>query len=68
MNDKKSVRICESSEDELQRRRYEFSTEDAKRKQSLAYLPGKEGNFVAKGCEEGKVIAVFTSGGDAQGK
>lgn len=41
---------------------------DRKRKQSIMYVPGKEGKFVAKGTYEGKAIGVFTSGGDAQGK
>ena len=66
MDDKKCVQICEPSG--VDKRRHEFSTESAKRKQSMAFLPGKEGNFVAKGCNAGKAIAVFTSGGDAQGE
>ncbi|XP_074657068.1 ATP-dependent 6-phosphofructokinase-like isoform X2 [Tubulanus polymorphus] len=33
----------------------------------MALLPGREGKFVAKGTHTGKAIAVFTSGGDAQG-
>ena len=65
--DERKVQITEPVVD-CQQRRKEFSTEDAKRKQSMAYLPGKEGNFVAKGCNSGKAIAVFTSGGDAQGE
>ena len=40
----------------------------AKRRQSMATLMGAEGKFVAKGAHVGKAIAVFTSGGDAQGK
>lgn len=30
-------------------------------------IPGMEGKYVARGQFEGKAIAVFTSGGDAQG-
>ena len=45
------------------------SLEDlAKRRQSMAMLMGAEGKFVAKGAHIGQAIAVFTSGGDAQGK
>ena len=31
-------------------------------------IPGREGKFVAKGSHVGEAIAVFTSGGDAQGQ
>ncbi|XP_064652085.1 ATP-dependent 6-phosphofructokinase-like isoform X2 [Lineus longissimus] len=30
-------------------------------------IPGREGKYLAKGTHSGKAIAVFTSGGDAQG-
>ncbi|VEL22372.1 unnamed protein product [Protopolystoma xenopodis] len=36
-------------------------------RRSTMPLPGMEGKFIAKGQFEGKSIAVFTSGGDAQG-
>ena len=38
-----------------------------KARQSVSCEPGMEGKFVAKGEHVGKAIAVFTSGGDAQG-
>ena len=56
----------EFSETEL--RRKTFAQMEAKRKESMITTPGKEGKFVAKGSYVGKAIAVFTSGGDAQGK
>ena len=34
---------------------------------SVVTEPGAEGNLVEKGQHTGKAIAVFTSGGDAQG-
>ena len=34
---------------------------------SVAALPGAEGQLVIKGQHSGNAIAVFTSGGDAQG-
>ena len=37
------------------------------RKPSMASVPGREGKFVGRGGNLGKSIAVFTSGGDAQG-
>lgn len=51
---------------EMVKKRQRFK-EDAQRRLSLAYEIGKEGKFVAKGTHSGKSIAVFTSGGDAQG-
>jgi hypothetical protein len=35
---------------------------------SIPGAVGKEGNFIARGTQKGKGIAVFTSGGDSQGK
>ena len=37
------------------------------KKQSMAYVPGREGKFIGRGTDTGKAIGVFTSGGDAQG-
>lgn len=53
---------------EAELKRKTFAQLDAKRKQSMATVPGREGKFVAKGAHVNKAIAVFTSGGDAQGK
>ena len=39
-----------------------------KAQQSVPSQPGMEGKCVDKGEHTGKIIAVFTSGGDAQGK
>jgi hypothetical protein len=35
---------------------------------AIAGVQGKEGKIIARGTQKGKGIAVFTSGGDAQGK
>ena len=48
-------------------KRKSFAKEELARNQSMAVVLGREGKFVAKGAAEGKAIAVFTSGGDAQG-
>ena len=48
-------------------RRQAFVHTDSDRRRSMAYEVGREGKFVAKGGNQGKAIAVFTSGGDAQG-
>ena len=52
------------TEEEERQKRFEL---EKKRKQSIMFVPGKEGKFVAKGAHGGKSIGVFTSGGDAQG-
>ena len=54
--------------DDSEAKRKAFAQMEAKRKQSLFMTPGKEGKFVAKGSYVGTAIAIFTSGGDAQGK
>ena len=48
-------------------RRQAFVHTNSDRRGSMAYEVGREGKFVAKGGNQGKAIAVFTSGGDAQG-
>ena len=48
-------------------RRQAFVHTNSDRRSSMAYEVGREGKFVAKGGNQGKAIAVFTSGGDAQG-
>jgi hypothetical protein len=49
-------------------KREKFQAEAADRRQSIMPTLGKEGKFIAKNCFAGKTIAVFTSGGDAQGR
>lgn len=39
----------------------------AERRQSIGVTVGKEGKQIAKNSFSGKTLAVFTSGGDAQG-
>ena len=54
-----------SSPDPVQKRKaFEMSTQQ---RRSMCVVPGREGKFVGKGSHSGKAIAVFTSGGDAQG-
>jgi 6-phosphofructokinase 1 len=48
-------------------KREKFQSETADRRQSIMPTMGQEGKFIAKNCFAGKTIAVFTSGGDAQG-
>jgi len=50
---------------EIRRRMYGSRSLDQRK--SMATVLGNEGKFVAKGSYAGKAIAVFTSGGDAQG-
>ena len=57
--------IEDPEELELKRRKF---AQEAQRRRSIGYEPGREGKHVAKGEHAGKAIAVFTSGGDAQGK
>ena len=52
--------------EEVEAKRKRFAQE-AQRRRSMAYEQGREGKHVAKGIHTGKAIAVFTSGGDAQG-
>ena len=52
---------------ELHVRRQAFVESDLDRRRSIMVEIGREGKFVAKGGNFGKSIAVFTSGGDAQG-
>lgn len=37
------------------------------RRMSVQVTPGKEGKLVARGAPSGRAIAIWTSGGDAQG-
>lgn len=55
------------SEDSEERRRA-FAKEQHSRKQSMAYVLGTELKLVQKDSARGNCIAVFTSGGDAQGR
>ncbi len=48
-------------------KRQAFAQAGPEKSRSMAYVQGKEGKFVAKNQGAGKSIAVFTSGGDAQG-
>ena len=48
-------------------KRKAFQLSEVEKRKSMAFEVGKEGKFVAKGGNMGKAIAVFTSGGDAQG-
>jgi len=48
-------------------RREQFKSETSTVRQSIVPTLGKEGKFIDKDCYAGKTIAVFTSGGDAQG-
>ena len=48
-------------------KRRNYAELEPQKKESMATVPGVEGKSVAKGVHVGKSIAVFTSGGDAQG-
>ncbi len=69
LRDPKMAQAHDEAADELsdmKRKAYQQST--TAKKASMAYEVGREGKFVAKGASSGKAIAVFTSGGDAQGR
>ena len=53
-----------ASDDKLEKQRIFRKLRD---RQSVCCEPGMEGKCVTKGTHTGKSIAVFTSGGDAQG-
>ena len=60
--------MAEEYPDEIaELRRKLFGGMSLDHRKSMATALGMEGKFVAKGSHGGKAIAVFTSGGDAQG-
>ena len=53
--------------DESKFKREQYSGQPGGQRMSVVAQPGREGHVVGKGEQSGKAIAVFTSGGDAQG-
>ena len=49
-------------------KRKDYAEINPNQKGSVTHVVGKEGTKVVKGLHLGKAIAVFTSGGDAQGR
>ena len=67
-SDRKSVEFSEPQGPEMSTSPGREIMRRMRQRQSVAYEPGSEGKFVEKGEHVGKAIAVFTSGGDAQGE